>query len=359
MPLPSSTEHGWPFSEGPGQVVSEHDWEAMAGTWQVSGVVGSPESGSTPSAGNQGLYALRVNETQIQIQPGVASIAGHYYELKIAQVLDLDITGSDGWDENNVRHDLVTLRLDREAAGFRFVQIKNAIDLTAETLILESDEEIPLVQLDVTNGVGLTAEPIDRRWFVAKQVRAIRGDLPFLDPIPSDGELGVDTTNNFLVVGQAGEWVPAAQVFANDGSLDARVTAVEGAMDALEDEIENLDVAVPQTLNYSISGTLATGTGTFKLFNDTGKQWTIGSVRATVGTAPVGGTGVRIDLNKNGSSIFASSGVQPTIAPGNTTVKSTGFATNTVDDGQYLTLDVDSIGSTNAGADLSVQVVVS
>lgn len=359
MPLPSATEHYWPFAEGVGQVVTEHDWETMAKTWQVSGVLGQPE-GDVPSESNRGLYAVRVSETQIQIQPGVACIAGHYYELKVPQTMDIDITGSEGWDENNVRHDVVTLRLDRDTSSFLFVQIKGAIDLTEETFTREVSEEIPLVQLDITQGVGLESDPIDRRWFLGRQVRSIQGADSFMDPAPAEGELGVDRENNMLVVGKNGAWVPASSVFQNDGNLGARVTALEEAVDDIEAELDNLEVAVLQTLTYSISGTLQAKTGTFRLYNDTGRSWTIQSVRATVATAPTGGSnGVRIDINKNGTSIFGSTGSQPTIAPGTNSARVTSFATTTVADGEYLTLDVDTVGSTQAGADLSVQVVVS
>ncbi|GII83300.1 hypothetical protein Ssi03_12900 [Sphaerisporangium siamense] len=354
-PIPSTTEHGWPFATGPGQVVDEHSWETMASTWQVSGVVGYPETGSVPSTGNRGLYATRISATQIEIQPGVASIAGHFYELKFPKTFDLDITGS-VWAGDNTRQDVVTLRLDRNGAGFQFVQLKNAIDMTGQTLALETPgEEIPLVQLGITNGTGLTAAPIDRRWFAGMHVRPIRGDVPFLDPAPRDGELGVDTTNNFIVVGQAGEWVPASQVFNNDGALAAAVADLQTRVTDIEAE----PAAGPITLTYSISGSVTVGAGTFRIYNDSGNAWTVLAVRATVGTAPTGGTnGIRIDVNKNGTSIFASSGAQPAIAVSTNTIKTTTFATSTVADGEYLTVDVDTIGATVSGSNLVVQVVV-
>lgn len=353
MPLPSSTEHGWPFSEGPGQVVTEHDWETMATTWQVSGVVGYPEVGDVPSAGNRGLYATRVSENKVQIQPGVATIAGHYFELKYAQTLDIDITGS-VWAGDNTRQDVVTLRLDRANNTFRFVQIKDAIDMTGQTLVLETDEEIPLIQLGITNGTGLTAEPIDRRWFVGMHFRPIRGTAPFLDPAPRDGEFGVDIDNGYLVVGQAGAWVPASQVFNNDGGVGPAVAALQTRVTDLE-----ADTSAPDTLTYSMSGTIKTGAGTFRIYNDSGRTWTIRSVRATVATAPTGGASfVRIDVNKNGTSLFANATSQPTIPVSANTAKVSTFTTSTIADGEYLTIDIDNVGSTVAGADLVVQVAV-
>lgn len=347
--------HGWPFAEGTGQIVTEHDWETMARTWQEGGVVGYPE-GASPSSGNRGLYAVRVNNTRVQIQPGVACIAGHYFELKLPLAFDLDITGSE-WPGNGgtTREDLIVLRLNRDESRFEFVQLKNAVDPDNETMELESEEEIPLVQLTITDGVGIEADPIDRRWFISRRVRPIQGSDAYMDPPPANGELGVDVANNYLVVGRNGEWVPASQVFNNDGA--GGIAELEDRVDAIEEALE--DVAGPQTLTYSISGRLEVGTGTFRIYNDTGRTWTILAVRVTVGTAPTGGsTGVRVDVNKNGSSIFGSSSAQPTIAPGTNTAKVTSFATDTVADGDYLTVDVDNVGSTNPGEDLVVQVVV-
>ncbi|MER7208531.1 hypothetical protein ABT340_15780 [Streptosporangium sp. NPDC000239] len=250
MTTPPSTEHGWPFAAGPGQVVSVHDWETMANTWQSSGVVGYPETVANPSDGNRGLFATRISATQIQILPGVATIGGHYFELKLPKVFDLDITGS-VWDGSNVRRDLVTLRLDRDNNGFRFVQIKNAIDMVNQVLDLETSEEVPLVQLDVVKNSGLLTEPIDRRWFVGKQVRPIRGSAPFLDPAPYDGEFGVDVANHFLVVGSGGAWVPAAQVFNNDGaygpsitSLQNRATTLEGKVTTLQTDLDTAEASL-------------------------------------------------------------------------------------------------------------------
>ncbi|WP_347599420.1 hypothetical protein [Acrocarpospora sp. B8E8] len=243
MPLPPTDAHGWPFASGAGQVVTEHDWETMARTWQVSGVVGQPGD-------SVGLVATRVNETQILIQPGVATINGHYYELKLAHTFDIDITGS-GWGPDDIRHDLVTLRLDRASDDFQFVQIKGGVDLTGGQLALETSEEIPVLQVDVTNGVGIATEPVDRRWFIGRHVRPISGAVPGMDPAPFDGELGVDTTNNYLVVGSEGAWVPASQVFANDGgsggaiaALDVRVTTLEGQTSTLQTNLTSTQTTV-------------------------------------------------------------------------------------------------------------------
>ncbi|MER5643954.1 hypothetical protein [Streptosporangium sp. NPDC002524] len=210
---PDPNEHSWPFATGAGRVVTAENWETMASTWQLNGVRGMPGP-EVPVTGNRGLYATRLSNTQIEIQPGVAHIGGHFFELRYPKTFDLDITGA-GFDGTNIRRDLLTLRLDRAESTFRFVQVKGGIGAGTMTLPAAPDE-LPLVQIDITGGVGLTGDPADRRWFLSRQVRPIKGPYGFLHPVPANGELGVDYHNNYLVVGSNGLWVPASQVFNND-----------------------------------------------------------------------------------------------------------------------------------------------
>lgn len=108
----------------------------------------------------------------------------------------------------------------------------------------------------------------------------------------------------------------------------------------------------------SLPGTQEVGPGAATVYNDTGAGLTIRSVRASVGTAPTGADLV-VDINRNGSTIFASSGDQPTITDGATTSgKVTSMATTTVNDGDRITIDVDQIGSSTAGSDLVVQLAI-
>jgi len=107
------------------------------------------------------------------------------------------------------------------------------------------------------------------------------------------------------------------------------------------------------SIPYSVSGTLAVGSGTSRLFF--GQDVTIRRIHASVGTAPTGAS-IIIDVNKNGTTIFTTQANRPTIAvstfydisnlPDVTSVSST----------DYLTIDVDQVGSTVKGADLVVLI---
>lgn len=112
-------------------------------------------------------------------------------------------------------------------------------------------------------------------------------------------------------------------------------------------------------LPYSYLGSLAVSTGTFRLYNDTGATWTINGIRASVGVASAGAS-IIIDVNKNGTTLFTTQANRPTIAAAaNTSGNVTNMDVTSVAVGEYLTVDIDQIGSTTAGADLTVQVEVS
>jgi hypothetical protein len=82
---------------------------------------------------------------------------------------------------------------------------------------------------------------------------------------------------------------------------------------------------------------------------------TIVSVSATVGTAPTGTTLI-VDVHKNGTTIFTTQANRPTIA-----ISANVSSTATPDvvaiaAGDYLTVDVDQIGSGTAGSNLVVTI---
>jgi hypothetical protein len=109
---------------------------------------------------------------------------------------------------------------------------------------------------------------------------------------------------------------------------------------------------------FSSSGLLMTEVGTHRLYNDSANPWTILSVRANVGI-PSAGSSVIIDINVDGATIFTSQGNRPTVTAGSyTSGKRTNMNITTVPVGSYLTVDVDQVGSTTPGSDLTVQVEV-
>ena len=116
------------------------------------------------------------------------------------------------------------------------------------------------------------------------------------------------------------------------------------------------------TLTFSLTsffktGTLTVTTGTQRLPID--GTYTIVGTRLMAGTAPTGSTLI-VDVNKNGTTIYSTQANRPTIADGaNAGGPGATPDVTTLAAGDYLTVDIDQIGSSVAGADLTVSVIVS
>jgi hypothetical protein len=109
-------------------------------------------------------------------------------------------------------------------------------------------------------------------------------------------------------------------------------------------------------LAFSQAGTVTVGVGKARIYNDSGRTLTIQAVRASAGTAPTGASLI-VDINKDGTTIFTTQGNRPAIAAGtNTSGKVTNMDVTTIADGSYFSVDVDQVGSTVAGSDLTVQI---
>jgi len=82
---------------------------------------------------------------------------------------------------------------------------------------------------------------------------------------------------------------------------------------------------------------------------------TIVKAYANVKTNPTGADLI-LDINKNASTIWSTQANRLTISDGNTSGTQTSFNTTTLAEGDILTLDIDQIGSTVPGADLTVSL---
>lgn len=112
------------------------------------------------------------------------------------------------------------------------------------------------------------------------------------------------------------------------------------------------------TFSWVVAGAITVRTGVHRVYNDTGVTLTLRAIRVTVNTPPAGQV-IRIDVNKNGTTVFTTQGNRPSIAIAGNTSKVTNMDVTTLADGDYLTYDIDQIGSTTAGSDMLVQVLCS
>lgn len=105
---------------------------------------------------------------------------------------------------------------------------------------------------------------------------------------------------------------------------------------------------------FAQTGTLTVKTGTSR-YPVKGGVFQIQTVAVMVNTAPTGAS-VIVDVNKNGTTIYGTQANRPTIAASATNATVGAHTATTVTDGDYLTVDIDQIGSTVAGADLVVVI---
>ena len=109
------------------------------------------------------------------------------------------------------------------------------------------------------------------------------------------------------------------------------------------------------TFAWTITGSLVTGTSLTPILI-VPNNLTIIKAYAAVKTAPTGAS-ILIDINLNGTSIWSSTPANRlTITAGATSGNQTSFDSTTLTDGDLLTIDCDQIGSTIAGADLTIQL---
>ena len=112
---------------------------------------------------------------------------------------------------------------------------------------------------------------------------------------------------------------------------------------------------IKTTLSFAVTGTLTTGTDKAPTIVAP-CALTITKVKLVVKTAPTGAA-IIVDVNKNGTTIFTTQANRPQIAAGETTGDSGTPDVTSLAEGDKLTVDIDQIGSTIAGADLTVEIV--
>ena len=110
-----------------------------------------------------------------------------------------------------------------------------------------------------------------------------------------------------------------------------------------------------ETVVFYIAGTLTTGTTKGGIRIRAPKPYVIEEVRLAVGTAPTGAS-IIVDVNINGTTIFTTQANRPSIAAAATDGTSITINVTAVAINDILTIDIDQVGSTVAGADLVVQV---
>ncbi len=125
-------------------------------------------------------------------------------------------------------------------------------------------------------------------------------------------------------------------------------------VDANWDTLDAAGAAISMAV-FNQAGTLFTQTGVGRYLMPSAGS--LISVVMTANTTPTGSS-IVCDVNKNGTTIFTTQANRPSIAvSANATASAAVPDVTTFVTGDYLSVDVDQIGSVVAGADLVVQVL--
>lgn len=126
-----------------------------------------------------------------------------------------------------------------------------------------------------------------------------------------------------------------------------------GLYDLGSDAVERLLSFSSVVIPFSVTGALTTRVGPHRIYVES--SFVFESARASVGTAPTGASLI-MDINKNGTTIYTTQSARPTVTAGTNTATANSPAVTSFSSGDYLSVDIDQIGSTVAGSDLTVAV---
>ncbi len=205
------------------------------------------------------------------------------------------------------------VRVDGIESGLEFVHPSLAVEPHASRHEQGGDDVI-----DVSGLAGVLSQP--------QKVRLLLGNEP----------VGEATTVN-LIPG-SGVTIQAQQV-GDQINITVSATGGGGTSTAL----------------FTYEGVLAVTQGQLRIYNRTGVDMTIREVFLSVSTPPAG-QAIIVDINLNGGTIFPNPDDRPRIEAGQYTGAASnlgvGFAS-----GSYLTADIDQVGSTAAGENLTIHVI--
>lgn len=104
---------------------------------------------------------------------------------------------------------------------------------------------------------------------------------------------------------------------------------------------------------FTVPGTLTTGIGKGRFYAPV--NMTISNIRGYVATAPTG-TDIIFDINKNGTTIFTNQATRPRIVENSNITSVNTPQIIALSAGDYLSVDMDQVGSSTPGADMTIQI---
>lgn len=149
--------------------------------------------------------------------------------------------------------------------------------------------------------------------------------------------------------------IPASRVVLAAVYVPATTTAIDSTRIVDKRIVLGLTPIVSESLlaAFSIDGDISVRTGAHRVYIPFAAQIT--RVSMALGTPPVGAS-ARPDVNRNGTTIFTTQTNRPTVSAGTNFGESTTIENGTLASGDYITADIDTIGSTTAGANMVIEV---
>ena len=264
------------------------------------------------------LIAGSIDETKLDASTNAsldladsASQPGHTHVASDVTDFDTEVSNNTDVAANTAaRHDAVSIAA---SGGRDYVTISGTQQLTLHT-------------------VDLTAD--------------VSGDLPVADGGTGASDAATARTNLGLLIG--------TDVQAHSSVLDATTasftTADETKLDSLS-LVTELGIAVSDETTALTTGTAK---GTFRM----PYAMTVTDVRATVTTAPTGAN-IIVDINDGGTSIMTTNklSIDATEKTSTTAATAPGVTDTALADDAEITIDIDQIGSTIAGAGLKIWII--
>lgn len=154
------------------------------------------------------------------------------------------------------------------------------------------------------------------------------------------GTMSTQAANNVTISG--GTISGVADIAVADGGTGASTAAAARA-----------NLGVVQEKIYTWPGNAVVNTGALRIYFK--RAATILNVYASCSTAPTGASLI-LDVNLNGVTIFTTQGNRPTITAAAFSDLTNAPDVTAVSAGDFITVDIDQIGSTVPGADIVVSV---
>lgn len=230
-----------------------------------------------------------------------------------------------------------------EGTTFRFRQPGYIVPLRdAKSIIVYTDSSTDYADTCDSDGYWI-AKPSAPNY--GKVIASLRMEFPsLLNGWANRAEISIAKIckDDFRYTNQS--ITPSVQRYNCTGVLDQGESSIEG-------DHRHAGEAV-----FTSPGALNTAGGTIRIYNQMERTVTISKVFLSVGTAPAGAD-ITVDVHKNGTTIFTTQTYRPVIEDGSYTGYSTTIEVSSWAHGEYLTVDIDTVGLINTGADLTVHVV--